>query len=113
MISFLKQRLGYGLAGFLVGLFVMASIAKYTQFSAWYWVIVLMGFVLGLIYPGYIGQIFQMYKARPGAGSVFMDPSAPRYSTEELDKVQKGPLVYIVYAIGLAMLAFLVYVVLK
>ena len=108
MIKFLKERLGYGLAGFFVFLLTIAAVAKYFdgKMSNKYFWFVPLGFFLGLFLPKeIIGAIFLNTLK---AGST--NPKTFEVANE-LDKPQKGLAVYIVYGIGVLLLFFLAYIV--
>ncbi len=108
MIKFLKERLGYGLAGFFVFLLIIAAVAKSFDghMSNKYLWFVPFGFVLGLFLPKeVIGAIF-LNTLKTGS----RNPKSFEVA-EEIDKPQKGLAVYFVYGFGVLLLLFLAYIV--
>jgi len=107
MVRFLKEKFGYGLAGFLVGIGVIASVSTVTngQISEKYLWLGPIGFVLGLLLPKQIiGSMFLwLIKSRSVRGSQEGDI--------DLEEKQKGWLVNAIYVIGILLLFFLIYIV--
>lgn len=110
MLKFLQEKFGYGLAGFLIGIFIIAFEARITnsQISGNYLWAGPVGFVIGLLLPKeIISNVF--------LGFIRSRPVAMRNYEENLnpDEVQSGRIVKLIYVIGILFLLFLVYLVFK
>jgi beta-lactamase regulating signal transducer with metallopeptidase domain len=110
MIEFLKEKLGYGLAGFFLGLVVVTVVAKAVdgEISGNYLWMAPIGFLIGLFMPKQITSkiFFNYYKQHQSVNN-----TSDEVNHLKADQVQNGAVVYIVYFFGISFLLFLSYLI--
>jgi hypothetical protein len=114
MLKFVQEKFVYGLAGFLLGLFIVAVISKachanHSEIPNVFLWLAPLGFVLGMALPKKVaGEGFLRYLS-----GWSMMHGGKGYSNLNPEDVQKGPTVMIVRFIGIALLLFLIFIVFK